>query len=57
MEARVGIGQTPLHVMALHGHKEVAELLRQHDGLEEPAVKAAGFEGDETPLPDSKSRI
>jgi hypothetical protein len=32
-------------------------LLRQQDGLEEPAVKAARFEGDEKPLPDSKVPI
>jgi hypothetical protein len=58
MEARGGIRQTPLHVAAaLHAHKEVAELLLRHDGLEEPAVKAARFEGGEKPLPDSKNRI
>jgi hypothetical protein len=57
LEARVGIGQAPLRVAALHGHEEVAELLRQHDGLGEPVVKAAGFESDEMPLPESRNRI
>ncbi len=28
------IGETPLHFTALMGHKDVAELLRQHGGKE-----------------------
>ena len=34
VNARDNAGQTPLHYAALYGNRDVAELLRQHGGLE-----------------------